>query len=100
MSGPISQSLLLEATAEVAQLAARTAMQWYRRGVDVELKGDGSPVTTPIEAELREWIAARFRATDCTARVRTRAGRRAASLMLTLSTARNHSFVACRSGAP
>ncbi len=63
MSGPISQSLLLEATAEVAQLAARTAMQWYRRGVDVELKGDGSPVTiADREAErvAREWIAARF----------------------------------------
>jgi histidinol phosphatase-like enzyme (inositol monophosphatase family) len=63
MSATVRQSLLLEATAEVAQLAARTAMRWYRRGVDVELKGDGSPVTiADREAErvAREWIAERF----------------------------------------
>lgn len=63
MTAPVRQSLLLEATAEVAQLAARTAMRWYRRGVDVELKGDGSPVTiADREAErvAREWIAERF----------------------------------------
>ena len=56
-------SLLLEAAAEVAELAARTAMRWYRGSVDVETKGDGSPVTmADREAErvAREWIAERF----------------------------------------
>lgn len=56
-------SLLLEAVAEVASLAARTAMQWYRQGFDVEIKGDGSPVTiADREAErvAREWLTARF----------------------------------------
>ena len=56
-------SLLLEAVTEVSALAARTAMQWYRKGFDVEIKGDGSPVTiADREAErvAREWLTARF----------------------------------------
>jgi len=56
-------SLLLEAVADVAALAARTAMQWYRQGFDVEIKGDGSPVTiADREAErvAREWLTTRF----------------------------------------
>ncbi len=63
MTAVTSQSLLLQATAEVAQLAARTAMRWYRRDVRVEIKGDGSPVTiADREAErvAREWLTARF----------------------------------------
>lgn len=58
-----SQSTLLQATAEVARLAAATAMQWYRRDVAVEAKGDGSPVTiADREAErvAREWLSERF----------------------------------------
>ena len=56
-------SMLMEAAAEVAQLGARTAMKWYRSGVDVEAKGDGSPVTiADREAEriAREWLTQRF----------------------------------------
>ena len=63
MSGRTSTSLLLQAAADVAQIAARTAMQWYGTGVDVEIKGDGSPVTiADREAErvAREWIATHF----------------------------------------
>lgn len=58
-----SQSTILQATAEVAQLAARTAMQWYQRTLDVESKADGSPVTiADKEAErvAREWLAKNF----------------------------------------
>lgn len=58
-----SQSTLLQAVADVAELAAGVAMQWYRGSVNVETKGDGSPVTiADREAELaaRAWIAERF----------------------------------------
>lgn len=58
-----SQSTLLQATAEVAQLAARTAMQWYQRALDVESKADGSPVTiadTEAERAARAWLAEKF----------------------------------------
>ncbi|MBL0170874.1 MAG: histidinol-phosphatase [Gemmatimonadaceae bacterium] len=54
---------VMQAAAEVAHLAARTAMQWYRTGVTVETKGDGSPVTiADREAErvARDWLTARF----------------------------------------
>jgi len=56
-------SVLLEAAAEVAALAARTAMRWYRGVVQVEVKGDGSPVTVAdreAERVAREWITERF----------------------------------------
>ena len=56
-------SILLEAAADVAELAARVAMRWYRDGVQVEIKGDGSPVTIAdreAERTAREWIAERF----------------------------------------
>ena len=54
---------LLHAVAEVAELAAGTAMRWFGTGVDVELKGDGSPVTIAdrtAEEVARAWIAERF----------------------------------------
>jgi histidinol phosphatase-like enzyme (inositol monophosphatase family) len=63
MTSLANTSLLLQAAAEVAQIAARTAMQWYGKRIEVETKGDGSPVTiADREAErvAREWIAARF----------------------------------------
>ncbi len=62
MTAP-GQSELLQAVAEVAQRAARKAMHWYRTGIDVETKGDGSPVTiADREAEqvARRWLADRF----------------------------------------
>ncbi len=57
-----SQSLL-QAVTELAGLTSATAMRWYRGAIDVETKGDGSPVTiADREAEriAREWIAQRF----------------------------------------
>ncbi len=54
---------MLQAAAEVAELAAGVAMRWYRGDVAVDTKGDGSPVTiADREAELaaRAWIAERF----------------------------------------
>ena len=55
--------MLLQAAAEVARLTGRHAMRWYRKGVDVDTKADGSPVTVADrESELlaREWITTRF----------------------------------------
>jgi histidinol phosphatase-like enzyme (inositol monophosphatase family) len=63
MSQVIAPATLMQAASEVAQLAAGVAMRWYRGAVDVETKGDGSPVTiADREAELaaRAWIAERF----------------------------------------
>jgi len=54
---------LLQAAAEVAEFAASVAMQWYGAGVQVEIKGDGSPVTIAdreAERQARAWIEQRF----------------------------------------
>lgn len=56
-------ALLLEAVTEVARVTGDVALRFFRTGVDVETKGDGSPVTIAdktAEHEAREWIAARF----------------------------------------
>lgn len=58
-----STQSLLQAAAEVAEFAASVAMQWYRTGLQVETKGDGSPVTIAdreAERQARAWIEARF----------------------------------------
>jgi len=58
-----STQSLLQAAAEVAEFAAGVAMQWYRTGLQVETKGDGSPVTIAdreAERQARAWIEARF----------------------------------------
>jgi len=58
-----STGTLLHAVTEVAELAARTAMGWYRRSLQVEIKSDGSPVTIAdraAEEAARDWITARF----------------------------------------
>ena len=57
------QQSLLQAVAEVAQLAGATAMAYFGRQLEVELKGDGSPVTRAdreAEQAARAWIDARF----------------------------------------
>lgn len=59
----MSLSSLLEAVADVAQVAGDTAMQWFGRDVSVEVKGDGSPVTIAdrsAEEAARAWIATHF----------------------------------------
>lgn len=59
----VSPSTLLQAAAELAEYAAGIAMRWYRTGVSVEFKGDGSPVTIAdreAERAARAWLAERF----------------------------------------
>src|SRR5687767_13994071 len=53
----------MHAAAEVAQLAGDAAMRYYRTGIGVETKSDGSPVTAADRAAeqlARDWIEARF----------------------------------------
>ena len=57
------QQSLLQAVAEVARLAGATAMGYFGRQLDIELKGDGSPVTRAdreAEQAARAWIDVRF----------------------------------------
>src|SRR5919108_3662313 len=60
---PVSDSLLLDAVAEVAQLAGDTALRYFRTDVAVESKRDGTPVTVAdrtAEQVAREWLRVRF----------------------------------------
>lgn len=53
----------MQAAAEVARLAGTFALGYWRQGIAVETKGDGSPVTMAdrgAEQLARDWIAARF----------------------------------------
>jgi histidinol phosphatase-like enzyme (inositol monophosphatase family) len=59
----LSNHELLQAVADVARLTGRTALAHYRTRLDVETKGDGSPVTVAdrnAERTARAWIGARF----------------------------------------
>ena len=54
---------LMQAAAEVAQVAAAVAVSFGTRGFSVDVKSDGSPVTQAdraAERAARDWIAARF----------------------------------------
>ena len=56
-------SLLLEAVAELARVAGDTALGYFRTGVVVESKRDGSPVTVAdraAEEVARGWLRTRF----------------------------------------
>lgn len=56
-------AVLMEAALEVARLSSLVALRYYKRDLDVETKGDGSPVTLADRAAeqlAREWIHARF----------------------------------------
>ena len=55
--------ILLDAVADVARVAGDIAMRYFRSGVAVEWKGDGSPVTAAdraAERAARDWIEERF----------------------------------------
>lgn len=63
MNNIVSPATLLAATAELAEFAAAVAMRHYRADVEVEVKGDGSPVTIAdrgAEIAAREWLQQRF----------------------------------------
>ncbi|HEX6051136.1 MAG TPA: histidinol-phosphatase [Gemmatimonadaceae bacterium] len=54
---------LMEAVADVARIAGNVALGYFRTHLDVETKGDGSPVTMAdraAEVAAREWIERRF----------------------------------------
>jgi len=54
---------LLQAVQEVARRAGGIALRFFRTGLDVEAKSDGSPVTQAdreAELEARRWIEKRF----------------------------------------
>jgi histidinol-phosphatase len=56
-------SLLLEAVAELARVTGDTALRYFRTGVTVESKRDGTPVTVAdraAEEVARDWLRARF----------------------------------------
>ncbi len=56
-------ALLLEAVSDVARAAGRVALGYFGRGLRVETKGDGSPVTVAdrhAEDVARQWIGDRF----------------------------------------
>ena len=60
---PQPNAELLEAVADVARLTGQAALAHYRTRLDVETKGDGSPVTIAdrkAEEIARTWITARF----------------------------------------
>ena len=53
----------MQAAADVARLAGDTAMRYYKTGIGVETKSDGSPVTAADRAAeqlARAWIEERF----------------------------------------
>jgi histidinol-phosphatase len=59
----MTSSLLLQAVTELARLAGDEANRFFRQGIAVEIKGDGSPVTAAdraAETVAREWIRSRF----------------------------------------
>ena len=59
----VSHAVLMEAALEVARTASLVAMRYYKSGLAVETKFDGSPVTLADRAAeqlAREWIHARF----------------------------------------
>ncbi|MEO8577148.1 MAG: inositol monophosphatase family protein [Gemmatimonadales bacterium] len=56
-------STIMEAAAEIAQIAAANAMSYYGKPLDAEFKQDGSPVTAAdrtSERLARDWIEQRF----------------------------------------
>ncbi|HVG63580.1 MAG TPA: histidinol-phosphatase [Hyalangium sp.] len=54
---------LMQAAAEVARKSGDVALEFFRKGVTVDIKGDGTPVTVAdrtSEQTARDWIEARF----------------------------------------
>jgi histidinol-phosphatase len=56
-------TLLLDAVAELAQITGDTALRYFRTGLTVEPKPDGTPVTVAdraAEQAARDWLRTRF----------------------------------------
>ncbi|WP_257447380.1 histidinol-phosphatase [Archangium lipolyticum] len=54
---------LMQAVEEVARRSGDVALDFFRKGVKVDMKGDGTPVTVAdrtAETTAREWIESRF----------------------------------------
>ena len=54
---------LMQAAAEVARKSGDVALGFFRQGVTVDIKGDGTPVTVAdrtSEQTARDWIESRF----------------------------------------
>lgn len=63
MAHPTADDILMHAAADVAKVAGRIALEFFREGVAVEMKSDGTPVTVAdrsAERAAREWITQRF----------------------------------------
>ena len=59
----MSQDALKNACAELSRIVGATALQYFRGDVEIEIKGDGSPVTIAdraAEQAAREWLAREF----------------------------------------
>lgn len=59
----MSEDSLMQAVSELARLAGKAALRYYGGTLEVETKGDGSPVTIAdrtAETLAREWLALRF----------------------------------------
>ncbi|WP_151703198.1 histidinol-phosphatase [Nitrincola alkalilacustris] len=59
----VDQEALREFAVKLAGQAGRQALQWFRKPLTIDLKGDESPVTIAdreVEAELRKALASRF----------------------------------------
>lgn len=63
MSNTVQPAILMAAAGELAEHAAAFAMRHFRADVQVEIKGDGSPVTVAdrgAELAAREWLQQKF----------------------------------------
>lgn len=59
----MSDDTLMQAASELARLTGEAALRYYGGTMDVETKGDGSPVTIAdrtAETVARDWLAVRF----------------------------------------
>ena len=100
----VAPSVLMEAALEVARTASLVALRYYKRGIDIETKSDGSPVTLPIAPPSSSPASGSMRASRPTASSArssaNRRGRAGDAGYSTRSTAPRASCAGSRCGAP